>query len=217
MRKILSGTVLAIATSATAAMMTGAVAFAADYDIDQGHSSVSFKIRHLVSKTSGKFNKFTGTIHFEPGKPDTWNVVAHIDANTIDTNEPKRDNHLRSPDFFDIKKYPEIVFKSTKVKDANDKSAKLEGDLTIHGVTKPVVLEVEMLGEGTDPWGNKRAGYTATTKLNRKDFGLTWNKALETGGVLVGEDVEINLEIEATAKALQAEKTPVIKTTKAKK
>ena len=176
-------------------------AFATEYQIDTGHSSVNFKVRHLVSKTTGKFDKFTGTIDHTPGKPDTWKVVAHIDAASIDTNEPKRDKHLRSTDFFDTDKFKELTFESTGVKDANDKTANVEGKLTIHGVTKPVILAVEMGGEGTDPWGNHSIGFTATTKLNRKDYGLTWNKALEAGGFLVGDDIEIVLEIEAHAAA----------------
>ncbi len=193
MRRIL-GIVLASALLPIAASAT-------EYQIDQGHSSVNFKVRHLVSKTAGKFDKFSGTINHEPGKPETWKVEAHIDATSINTNEPKRDKHLRSADFFDTDKNKELVFKSTGVKEVTDKTAKLEGNLTIHGVTKPVVLDMEMGGEGTDPWGNHSIGFTASTKLNRKDFGLTWNKALEAGGFLVGDDVEVVLEIEANAKA----------------
>ncbi|MBI3555954.1 MAG: polyisoprenoid-binding protein, partial [Deltaproteobacteria bacterium] len=158
---------------ALAATLLPIAALATEYEIDPGHSSVNFKVRHLVSKTAGKFDKFSGKINHEPGKPDTWKVEAHIDAMSINTNEPKRDKHLRSVDFFDTDKNKEIVFKSTGVKDANDKTAKLEGNLTIHGVTKPVVLDLEMGGEGTDPWGNHSIGFTAMTKLNRKDFGLT--------------------------------------------
>lgn len=207
-----------LSVAALSALVFSGTAQATEYTIDTGHSSVNFKIRHLVSKTTGKFEKFKGTINYEKGKPESWKVDAEIDANSINTNEPKRDAHLRGPDFFDVKKYPKLTFKSTKVLDADDEKAKLQGDLTMHGVTKPVVLDVELGGEGTDPWGNKKVGFTATTKVNRKDFGLNWNKALETGGLLVGDDVEINLEIEAdqAKPARVADKTEATKK-KAKK
>jgi polyisoprenoid-binding protein YceI len=181
------------------------MALAGEYDIDPAHSSVGFKIRHLVTKTAGKFDKFKGTIMYEKGKPETWTVMADIDPASIDTNEPKRDKHLKSPDFFDVAKFPAMTFKSTKVKDVSGNKMKVEGDLTIHGVTKQVELDVEMTGEGKDPWGNEAAGFTGTTKVNRKDFGLTWNKALEAGGFLVGDEVEIALEVEAHAKKNVAE------------
>ena len=173
---------------------------AATYAVDPDHTAVSFKIRHLFSNVQGQFNKFEGTVDYEPGKPDTWKTSGTIDAATINTNVQERDKHLRSADFFDVEKYPTISFKSTKVTDANDTGAKMEGLLTIHGVEKPVVLDVAIHGVGKDPWGNTRAGFTATTKINRKDFGLNWNEALEAGGVLVGEEVEINLEIEGILK-----------------
>ncbi|MBI3544222.1 MAG: polyisoprenoid-binding protein [Deltaproteobacteria bacterium] len=183
------------------AALTLSPAGAAEYEIDPAHSSVGFKVRHLVSKTAGKFDKFTGKISYDPAKPEASKVEADIVAASINTNEPKRDKHLRSPDFFDTDKFKTLTFKSTKVHDVKDKTMKVDGDLTIHGVTKPVTLDVEMTGEGKDPWGNVATGFTATTKVNRKDFGLTWNKALETGGVLVGDDIEIALEVEAHQKA----------------
>ena len=170
-------------------------AWAGDYDIDADHSSVSFKIRHLVGKVKGDFGKFKGGFTFEKGKPGDAKATALIDAASINTGVKKRDDHLRSADFFDVKKFPELKFESTKY-DASGDEGKLHGNLTIHGVTKPVVLEVKFNGEGKDPWGNMRAGFTGTTTVNRKDFGLGWNKALETGGLLVGDDVEIALEIE---------------------
>lgn len=174
-------------------------AFATEYQIDPAHSSVNFKIRHLVSKTTGKFDKFDGKLNYEPGKPASWKVDAKIDAASVNTGQAKRDEHLRSPDFFDTQKYPTITFKSTGVKDASDKNAKLEGLLTMHGVTKPVVLDVEFGGEGVDPQGTKKAGFTASTKINRKDFGIIWNKTLDAGGLALGDDVDINIEIEADA------------------
>ena len=170
--------------------------WAAVYKVDPDHTTVSFKVRHLFSKVQGLFNKFEGTVDYEPGKPETWKTNGTIEAASINTNVPERDKHLRSADFFDVEKYPAISFKSTKVANATETNAKLEGLLTIHGVEKPVVLDLEIHGVGKDPWGNVRAGFTATTKINRKDFGLNWNEALETGGVLVGDEIEIVLEIE---------------------
>ena len=170
--------------------------WAAVYKVDPDHTTVSFKVRHLFSKVQGLFNKFEGTVDYEPGKPETWKTSGTIEAASINTNVPERDKHLRSTDFFDVEKYPTISFKSTKVTNATETNAKLEGLLTIHGVEKPVVLDLEIHGVGKDPWGNVRAGFTATTKINRKDFGLNWNEALETGGVLVGDEIEITLEIE---------------------
>lgn len=175
-------------------------AVAADFDIDPAHSSVTFKIRHLVSKTAGHFEKFTGTLSYEPGKPETWQANAVIDTASINTNNKKRDDHLKGPDFFDVKKFPKMTFKSTKVSDVDDNEAKLHGDLTLHGVTKPVVLDIEFTGAGTDPWGTQKIGFTGKTKVNRKDFGIEWNKTLDAGGLMLGEEVEIVLEIEADQK-----------------
>ena len=170
--------------------------FAATYKIDPEHSAVEFKIRHLFSNVKGSFNDFQGTIDYEPGKPETWKAEATIQAASIDTNVAPRDKHLKSKDFFDTDQFPAITFKSTGVTDATEDSAKLNGTLTLHGVEKPVVLDIKIHGAGKDPWGNTRAGFTGTTKVNRKDFGLNWNEALETGQVLVGEEVEITLEVE---------------------
>ena len=170
------------------------------YTIDPDHSAVTFKIRHLLSKTAGSFNEFEGTIDYEPGKPETWKAQAVIQAASIDTNVQKRDEHLRSKDFFEVEKYPTLTFKSTQVTDATDKGAKLHGLLTMHGVEKPVVLDLGIHGVGKDPWGNMRAGFTATTTIDRKEFGLTWNKAVEAGGFLVGDEVEITLEVEGLSK-----------------
>ncbi len=171
-------------------------AFAATYKVDPDHSTVSFKIRHLFSNVQGTFNKFEGTIDYEPGKPDTWKTSGTIDAASINTNVEQRDKHLRSADFFDVEKYPTIIFKSGAVKEATATSAKIEGVFTMHGVEKPVILDVAIHGVGKDPWGNVRAGFTATTKINRKEFGLNWNETLETGQLLVGEEVTITIEAE---------------------
>lgn len=169
---------------------------ATTYAIDQDHSTVSFKIRHLFSYVQGTFNEVAGTIEYVAGTPGAWKADATIQTASIDTRVEKRDEHLRSKDFFDAAAYPTITFTSTGVTGATDTSAKLNGLLNLHGVEQPVVLDVKIHGEGKDPWGNVRSGFTATTKINRKDFGLTWNQTLETGQLLVGEDVEITLEVE---------------------
>ena len=176
--------------------LSPALSWAAVYKVDPDHTTVSFKVRHLFSKVQGQFNKFEGTIDYEAGKPETWKTSGTIDATSINTNVAERDKHLKSADFFDVEKYPTILFKSTKVTGATETNAKLEGMLMIHGVEKPVVLDLEIRGVGKDPWGNTRGGFTAATKINRKDFGLNWNETLETGGVLVGDEIEITLEIE---------------------
>lgn len=174
----------------------GPTALAAPYKIDPDHTSVTFKIRHVLSHVPGRFNQFEGSFDYDPEKPETWKVNATVQAASIDTNVAPRDKHLRSPDFFDVAKYPTLTFVSTGVTDVTPTSAKLNGLLTIHGVEKPVVFDLEINGVAKDPWGNVRASFTATTKVNRKDFGLTWNQALETGQFLVGEEVVIALEVE---------------------
>ena len=190
-RRLLAGIVIA------ASLLGSAPAWAATYKIDKDHTTMGFKIRHLFSKVQGRFDQFEGTVDYEPGKPEAWKAEAVIQVASINTNVEKRDNHLRSKDFFDAEKYPTMTFKSTGVKDATPEGGKLEGVLSLHGIEKPVVLNLEIHGVGKDPWGNVRAGFTATTKINRKDFGLTWNEVIEGGQVLVGEEVEITLEVEA--------------------
>ena len=170
--------------------------FAATYQIDADHSTVGFKIKHLLSHVEGRFNQFEGSFEYDPEKPESWKAQATIQAASIDTNVAPRDKHLRSADFFDVEKFPTITFESTQVTDVTPTGAKLNGLLTIHGIQKPVVLDLEIHGVIKDPWGNVKAGFTAMTKINRKDFGLTWNKALEAGQVLVGEEVAITLEVE---------------------
>ena len=175
-------------------------ASATTYTIDQDHSTVSFKIRHLFSKVDGTFNQFEGTFEYVPGHSEQWRAEATIQAASIDTRVDKRDNHLRSADFFEVDKYPTITFKSTGITDVTDTTAKLHGVLLLHGIEKPVDLDLTILGEGKDPWGNMRSGFTATTRINRKDFAIIWNKALETGDLLLGDDVDITLEIEGLVK-----------------
>ncbi|KFA93323.1 YceI family protein [Archangium violaceum] len=181
------------------------LAFATEYDIDSAHSGANFSVKHMmVSNVRGAFSKVTGTANIDEKDITKSTVQAVIDATTINTNEPKRDEHLKSPDFFDTAKYPTITFKSTKVEKAGD-NLKVMGDLTMHGVTKPVTLDVEgFTTEAKDPWGNTKRGGTATTKINRKDFGLGWNKVLDTGGVAVGEEVAITLDLELNKKQAPA-------------
>ena len=176
-------------------------ASAQTYSIDSAHSSAQFSVRHLmVSNVKGEFNKMTGSITWNEANPAAISIDATIDVNTISTREPKRDEHLRSADFFDAAKYPAITFKSAKAWKSGSKWM-VSGNLTLRGVTRPVTLTLDgPTAEVKDPWGLLRRGATATTTINRKDFGLSWNKALETGGVMVGEDIQITLDIAATRK-----------------
>lgn len=177
-------------------------ASAATWSIDPDHSNVGFKVKHLmVSNVKGNFNTFSGTVDINDKDITKSSVNVSIDTNSINTNVQKRDEHLRSADFFDVAKFPTMTFISKKVAKAGKDRLKVTGDLTLHGITKEVVLAVEGPSkESKDPWGNIRRGAAATTTINRKDFGLNWNKALETGGVVVGEEITINLEIEMIRK-----------------
>ncbi len=169
---------------------------AATYTIDVDHTTVSFKIRHILSHVQGQFRQFEGSFDYDPEKSETWKANATLQAASIDTNVEPRDKHLRSADFFDAEKYPTLSFVSTGVTDVTPTSAKLNGLLTIHGVEKPAVFDLQIHGVAKDPWGNTRASFTATTTINRKDFGLNWSKVLETGQLLVGDEVVITLEVE---------------------
>ncbi len=192
-----------IASIATViALALPVVASASTWSIDPDHSNVGFKVRHLmVSNVKGSFDKYSGTVDLNDKDITKSKVEVSIDTNSINTNVQKRDDHLRSADFFDVAKYPAMTFVSKKVAKAGKDKLKVTGDLTLHGVTRQVVLDVEGPSkESKDPWGNIRKGATATTKINRKDFGLVWNTALETGGVAVGEEVTITLEIEMIRK-----------------
>jgi polyisoprenoid-binding protein YceI len=180
------------------ALTAPALAFAqSSWILEPNHTHSSFTIRHLViSNVRGEFGKTTGTVKLDEKDVTKSTVEASIETGTIDTRVPDRDKHLRSPDFFDAEKYPAITFKSTKVEKAGEGKLKVLGDLTIRGVTKPVVLEVTgPTGEIKDPWGNTRRGISASTKINRRDFGLTWSKVIEAGPV-VGDDVTIEIEAE---------------------
>jgi len=168
------------------------------YAIDPSHSSVGFSIRHLmIAKVRGTFNTFSGTIQLPAEGAIPVGIDAEIDPASIDTREEQRDGHLKSPDFFDVATHSVIKFVSTAVEPTGASEFNVTGNLTLHGVTKSVTLKAELTGQGTDPWGNARVAFEASGRVNRKDFGLNWNSALESGGVLVGEDVDITLDIQA--------------------
>ncbi len=169
----------------------------ATYTIDSAHSSAQFSIRHMmISNVRGGFSSVNGTVEYDPENPGASTVEAVIDATTIKTLDEQRDGHLKSADFLDVEKYPTIAFKSTSVA-VQGNEATVTGDLTIHGVTKPVTLKVEgPTSEAKDPWGNTRIGASATTKIKRSEFGLTWNAALETGGIMVSDDLKIEIDVE---------------------
>ena len=174
-----------------------------DWQIDRSHSGVGFTARHLVvSKVRGGFKDFSGTIHVAEIPEDSW-VNVEIDAASLDTGEPQRDAHVRSADFLDVKRFPRLTFRSTKVERDGAKGLRVTGDLTIRDVTRPVELAVEYGGAPADPYGQKRAVFSASTEIDREEFGITWNVALEAGGVLVGKRVSIDLEIQATPAALE--------------
>lgn len=168
------------------------------YSVDASHSRLGFIVRHMgFSKVRGSFEGFTGAVRLDPSDLTTLEAEAAVEADTITTNEPKRDAHLRSADFFEVETYPTITFESTGVKDVDGDRFTLVGDFTMHGVTRPIELTGVVVGQGKDPWGGTRISIEARTKINRKDFGLNWNAVLEAGGVLVSESVEIELEIQA--------------------
>ncbi len=171
--------------------------------IDPVHSFAEFSVKHMMVATAkGRFTTLEGTLQLDQANPANSSVVASIDIASIDTGEPKRDAHLRSADFFDVEKYPTIRFKSTRVERTGDDRAKVYGDLTIRDVTRPVVLDTELEGiVEKDGYGKTRAAFTATTEINRKDFGVNWNAALETGGVALGDRVKITLHIAAVTQA----------------
>ena len=172
------------------------LAFAATYQVDPVHSQVEFSVNHLVVfKVSGSFNDYQGVIEADWGSKVLTSVQADINVASIDTREVKRDSHLLSADFFDAENHPLMTFTSKRVEGSGD-NITVVGDLTIRGTTKEVALKGSFRGENTDPWGNVRAGFSASTVINRHDYGLSWNKALETGGFVVGDNVTINLEIQ---------------------
>ncbi len=179
------------------ALAFSTAAHAGNWKVDQSHTTVGFSVSHIFTSVQGRFDRFDGTIVFDPEKPESAIVRATVEAASINTNNAKRDKHLRSGDFFDVEKHPTLSFESTGgVTEMKENRGKLAGNLTIHGVTKPVVFDVTFRGQGKDPWGNVRAGFAASLSINRKDYGLNWNEVLETGGLLVGEEVEIRIDAE---------------------
>src|ERR1700722_11033541 len=167
------------------------------WNIDPAHSHVEFSVRHLmISAVKGTFKDIAGTVVADESDLSAVSIDVTIQVASIDTRQPDRDTHLKSPDFFDAAKYPTITYKGTHIKGDHMSEFQLHGNLTMHGVTKPVALDVTAEGRGKDPWGNERIGYSASGKIDRRDFGLTWNQALETGGVAVGHEVKIHIDLE---------------------
>ena len=175
------------------------------WQIDGSHSHVNFTARHMmISKVRGAFENFSGTVNFDEANPTNTTVNIEVDLNSINTRDEQRDGHLKSPDFFDVATYPTMKFVSTRVEQIDDNNGRLYGQLTIKDVTKEVALDVEFAGIAKSPWGTESAGFSASGSLNRKDWGLTWNQTLETGGILVGDKINIEIELELVKQA-QAE------------
>jgi polyisoprenoid-binding protein YceI len=167
------------------------------WQIDSAHSHVQFSVRHMMIATvRGSFEQFSGTVAGDEQDPPGATVDVRIEAASLDTRDAKRDAHLRSPDFLNVEQYPYLYFKSTRIEQVDSRRARLIGDLTIRDVTKEVALDVEYAGQAKSPWGTISAGFSAQAKISRKDWGLNWNVALETGGVLVGDEITINIELE---------------------
>ena len=172
------------------------------WEIDSGHSGVHFSVRHMVvAKVRGKFSRWSGVLRAADGDEARASVEVVIDASSIDTGVADRDAHLKSPDFLDVAHHPEITFRAERSERLTPERLRVSGELTIRGVTRPVVLDVEYAGRTKDPWGHERAGFAAKTSIDRKDFGLTWNQVLEAGGVVVGDRVDIEIEVEAVKQA----------------
>ena len=184
--------------AATLALTLAHASAAEKFEIDPVHSTIGFKVKHLFSYVTGRFNEVQGTISADAAKPEDSSVEVKIATKSVNTANEKRDTHLRSPDFFDAEKFPEMTFKSKKIARTGDDTAEVTGDFTLHGVTKEVMLKVKFLGKGKGVTGGLQTGWEAKTTLKRSDYGLTWNKVIE-GTSVVGDDIEITLEIEAPA------------------
>jgi polyisoprenoid-binding protein YceI len=192
--------VLALAVASSFGPTSPAAAAPVTYGIDSNHSEVSFQIRHLVSKVRGRFKEFTATIVRDEAAPANSSVELVIKAASIDTEIERRDTDLRSPNFFDVEKFPDITFKSVQIDKTGEATYNVTGDLTMHGVTRRLTLPVTYNGEVKDPWGGTRAGYSLTASLDRTEFGITWNKALDQGGFLLGDEVQVTINLEAVRK-----------------
>lgn len=185
------------ASTAVAEPAVGPAAATGAWVIDKAHSEVGFQVRHLMAKSRGFFGDFDGAVKIDAARPEASSVAFVVKVASVNTNEPKRDEHLRSADFFDAARFPEIRFVSTSVRPAGENRYAVTGDLTLHGVTKQVTLPITFLGIQKDPWGNEKAGFETAVTLNRKDFGVNWNKALDQGGYILGEDVSVTIALEA--------------------
>lgn len=166
------------------------------FELDPSHTHVGFSVRHMMGKVRGRFTSFSGTVTVADDPPDS-SVEVSVDVGSVDTGDEQRDGHLRSPDFFDVESHPTMTYRSTGLTSEGEGRYRVEGDLTIKGVTRPVPLSLTFEGVGVDPWGNQRLGFSASAEIDREQFGLTWNQALETGGMLVGRKVTVNIEAEA--------------------
>lgn len=193
MKKLFTAAVVSILALAAAPSV-----WAGEYKIDTSHSEVGFKVRHMtIAWVKGSFREFSGTFNLPDQGFEGASVEAVVKVASVDTGNERRDNHLRSGDFFDVETYADMTFKSKAVTDISGDSFKVVGDLTLRGTTKEVVLDVELAGKVKDPWGNERAAFTATTTINRQDFGVKWSQVLEAGGLVVSDEVHITLEVEA--------------------
>jgi len=184
--------------AAAAFLLATSSLFAETFVVDKVHSEATFQVRHMMSKVSGKFDDFSGKINIDRAKPSASSVEFNIKAASVNTGVSDRDNHLRTAEFFDVARCPELTFKSTSIVATKKKDVyDVTGDLTMRCVTKHITIPVEFNGFGKDPWGNERAGFSLTTTVNRKDYGINWNKALDNGGFLLSDDVTINVNLEA--------------------
>lgn len=200
-RQITAAAILTLATAAIPAQAAVEV-----YTIDKGHSEVSFQIRHLVTQMRGKFNDYKGTINLDPANLERSSVELTIDANSIDTDLEDRDKHLRGEDFFWTEKHPQITFKSKSIKKVDQDTYDVTGTLTMRGVAKEITLPVTYLGSVKDPWGNEKAGFETAVTLNRKDYGISWNAALDNGGLVLSDEVRISINLETQKKKAEAAK-----------
>jgi len=195
---------LRIAASLSLALAASAVSAQDIYTVDRSHSEVGFRIRHFVTKVPGRFDDFSGVITMVPGKPQASSVEFTIKATSVNTANEGRDNHLKTADFFDAVKHPDITFKSTKIAPVDDDTFNVTGNFTMRGVTKELTIPVDFGGTATDSRGTQKAGFSLTTKINRKDYGILWNQTLDAGGVMLGDEVEITVNIEANKKKAEA-------------
>lgn len=181
---------------AVATLMAAPLAAADTYTVDAGHSDVSFQVRHLISQVRGNFRDFTATIIKDDAELAKSSVEFTIQATSVDTGIDKRDNHLRSADFFDVEKFPAITFKSSSIVKTGDNTYDVTGMLTMHGVSKEITLPVTFLGEMKDPWGGTRAGFSTATTIDRKEYGIVWNQTLDAGGAVLSDEVQVSIQLE---------------------